>query len=92
MPVLLLPAEAVLHLSGRIGHHRDFAGALIYYQALCRGIDHQATLRQRGSRLVGILHGCLKTGTDYAETTAWLICSSPLDIEKHGMPAVVRAR
>jgi hypothetical protein len=36
-----------------------------------RGIGHQATLRQLGNRLVGILHGCLKTGTTYDECTAW---------------------
>ena len=36
-----------------------------------RGIGHQAALRQLGNRLVGILHGCLKTSTTYDETTAW---------------------
>jgi hypothetical protein len=28
-------------------------------------------LRQVANRLVGILHGCLKTGTSYDEHTAW---------------------
>ncbi|WP_262705100.1 MULTISPECIES: hypothetical protein [Streptomyces] len=28
-------------------------------------------LRQVGNRLVGILHGCLKTRTHYDEATAW---------------------
>jgi hypothetical protein len=28
-------------------------------------------LRQLGNRLVGILHGCLKTGTPYDEAKAW---------------------
>jgi hypothetical protein len=28
-------------------------------------------LRQLANRLVGILHGCLKTGVHYDETTAW---------------------
>jgi transposase len=47
-------------------------GARAYYNALrARGIGHQAALRQLGNRLVGILHGCLKTGTTYDETTAW---------------------
>jgi transposase len=47
-------------------------GAKTYYQALrARGIGHQAALRQLGNRLVGILHGCLKTGTLYDEHTAW---------------------
>ena len=35
-----------------------------------RGIGHQAALRQLSNRLVGILHGCLKTGTAYNEHTA----------------------
>ncbi|MDQ2813940.1 MAG: IS110 family transposase, partial [Actinomycetota bacterium] len=30
-----------------------------------------AALRQLANRLVGILHGCLKTGTSYDEATAW---------------------
>jgi hypothetical protein len=43
-----------------------------HYQALrSRGIGHQAALRQLSNRLVGILHGCLKTGTVYNEHTAW---------------------
>ncbi len=36
-----------------------------------RGASHNAALRQLANRLVGILHGCLKTGTPYNETTAW---------------------
>ncbi|MFC5950744.1 hypothetical protein ACFQH9_20960, partial [Pseudonocardia lutea] len=36
-----------------------------------RRIGHHAALRQLGNRLVGILHGCLKTRTHYDETTAW---------------------
>ena len=32
---------------------------------------HHAALRQLANRLVGILHGCLKTGTLYDENTAW---------------------
>jgi hypothetical protein len=36
-----------------------------------RGAGHNAALRQLANRLVGILHGCLKTGTLYDETTAW---------------------
>jgi transposase len=47
-------------------------GARAYYDALrARGIGHQAALRQLGNRLVGILHGCLKTNTAYNEATAW---------------------
>jgi transposase len=36
-----------------------------------RGIGHNDALRRLANRLVGILHGCLKTGTLYDETTAW---------------------
>jgi hypothetical protein len=36
-----------------------------------RGVSHNAALRQVANRLVGILHGCLKTGTPYDEQTAW---------------------
>jgi Transposase/Transposase IS116/IS110/IS902 family len=47
-------------------------GARAYYDELrARGKTHNAALRQLGNRLVGILHGCLKTGTCYDEQTAW---------------------
>jgi transposase len=47
-------------------------GARTYYDQLRgRGIGHHAALRQLANRLVGILHGCLKTGTTYDEATAW---------------------
>ena len=47
-------------------------GARAYYDRLrARGIGHHAALRQLANRLVGILHGCLKTGTTYNEETAW---------------------
>ena len=36
-----------------------------------RNLGHRAALRQLANRLVVILHGCLKTGTVYDETTAW---------------------
>jgi hypothetical protein len=35
------------------------------------GTEHNAALRQLANRLVGILHGCLKTRTCYDEATAW---------------------
>jgi Transposase/Transposase IS116/IS110/IS902 family len=48
------------------------AGARGYYDALrARGIENEPALRQLGNRLVGILHGCLKTRTCYDEATAW---------------------
>jgi hypothetical protein len=47
-------------------------GARAYYDTLrARGTGHNAALRQLGNRLVGILHGCLKTRTLYNEDTAW---------------------
>ena len=47
-------------------------GARAYYDILKgRGTGHHAALRQLANRLVGILHGCLKTGTLYDERTAW---------------------
>jgi transposase len=47
-------------------------GARAYYDELRgRGINHHAALRQLSNRLVGILHGCLKTRTPYNEHTAW---------------------
>ena len=51
---------------------RGSPGARAYYKQLRdRNIGHQAALRQLANRLVGILHGCLKTHTPYDETTAW---------------------
>jgi transposase len=51
---------------------RASAGARAYYDALrARGVGHHAALRQLANRLVGILHGCLKTHSCYDEATAW---------------------
>jgi len=51
---------------------RNSPGARAYYdRQRNRGADYNAALRQLANRLVGILHGCLKTGTPYDETTAW---------------------
>ncbi|MFD1719901.1 IS110 family transposase [Georgenia deserti] len=51
---------------------RTSPGARAYYDALrARNIGHHAAVRQLANRLVGILHGCLKTGTPYDEATAW---------------------
>ena len=47
-------------------------GARAYYDLIrARGAGHRAALRQLGNRLVGILHGCLKTGHLYDEEKAW---------------------
>jgi transposase len=47
-------------------------GARAFYdQQRARGHRHNDALRRLGNRLVGILHGCLKTRTLYDEATAW---------------------
>ncbi|MEV6867283.1 transposase, partial [Streptosporangium subroseum] len=47
-------------------------GARAYYdKQRAREVDYNAALRQVANRLVGVLHGCLKTGTLYDEATAW---------------------
>jgi transposase len=47
-------------------------GARAYYnKQRARDADYNTALRQVANRLVGILHGCLKTGTLYHEATAW---------------------
>jgi len=47
-------------------------GARAYYdKQRARGLGHNPALRQLSNRLVGILHGCLKTSTRYNEATAW---------------------
>jgi hypothetical protein len=47
-------------------------GARACYDAhRAAGAGHRAALRHLANRLVGILHGCLKTRTLYDEATAW---------------------
>ncbi len=47
-------------------------GARALYDAeRARGAGHNPALRKLANRLVGILHGCLKTRTPYNEATAW---------------------
>ena len=47
-------------------------GARAFYDELrARGLEHNDALRRLANRLVGILHGCLKTRTLYDEATAW---------------------
>ena len=47
-------------------------GARAFYdQQRANGHEHNDALRRLANRLVGILHGCLKTGTLYDEATAW---------------------
>jgi len=49
-----------------------------YDRQRARDVGHHAALRQLANRLVGILHGCLKTGTHYDEATAWSHHAEPL--------------
>lgn len=47
-------------------------GARAHYDAhRTKGDTHHQALRALGNRLVGILHGCLRTQTTYREDTAW---------------------
>jgi transposase len=47
-------------------------GARAFYDELrARGLEHNDALRRLANRLVGVLHGCLKTRTLYDEATAW---------------------
>jgi transposase len=47
-------------------------GARAFYdEQRSKGCEHNDALRRLGNRLVGILHGCLKTRTPYDEATAW---------------------
>ena len=60
---LILQAQSALRVS---------PGARAYYdKQRDRGLSYNAALRQLANRLVGILHGCLKTRTNYDEATAW---------------------
>ena len=75
---VVLARYATNHRLGAALHLQAFAalgaspGARAYYDALrARNIGHHAALRQLANRLVGILHGCLKTATTYDEDTAW---------------------
>jgi len=47
-------------------------GARAFYdEQRAKGLEHNDALRRLANRLVGILHGCLKTRTLYDEATAW---------------------
>ena len=60
---LMIQAFAALRVS---------PGARAFYDDLRnRGTAHNDALRRLANRLVGILHGCLKTRTCYDEATAW---------------------
>ena len=60
-----------LHLQAQSALRASPSARAYYDQQRGRGLDHDAALRSLSNRLVGILHGCLKTGTLYDEATAW---------------------
>jgi transposase len=60
---LMIQAFAALRVS---------SGARAFYDTQrAKGNGHNDSLRRLASRLVGILHGCLKTRTCHDEATAW---------------------
>jgi transposase len=60
-----------LHMQASTAILHDTAVRAYYDELRARDLNHPAALRQIGNRLVGILHGCLKTGTHHDQTTAW---------------------
>jgi transposase len=60
---LMIQAFAALRVS---------PGARAFYDTQrAKGLEHNDALRRLAGRLVGILHGCLKTHTCYDEAIAW---------------------
>ncbi len=51
--------------------HASPGARACYDHQRARGAGHNTALRHLANRLVGILHGCLKTRTPYDERTAW---------------------
>ena len=60
-----------LHMQASCAILHDSEVRAYYDQLRGRDVGHNAALRQVGNRLVGILHGCLKTRTTYDQATAW---------------------
>ncbi|HWB36098.1 MAG TPA: IS110 family transposase [Rugosimonospora sp.] len=60
-----------LHMQASCALLHDPHVRAYYDQLRTRDIGHNAALRQVANRLVGILHGCLKTHTPYDQATAW---------------------
>jgi len=60
-----------LHMRAGAAILHDTSVRTYYDELRTREIGHNAALRQVGNRLVGVLHGCLKTHTHYNQTTAW---------------------
>ncbi|MFI1290633.1 IS110 family transposase [Streptomyces sp. NPDC020792] len=60
-----LQTQAFSTLNASRGAHR------YYDKQRARDVGYNPALRQLGNRLVGILHGCLKSRTLYDEASAW---------------------
>ena len=60
-----------LHMQASCALLHDDQARAYYDQIRAREVSHNAALRQLGNRLVGILHGCLKSHTTYDQATAW---------------------
>ncbi|MFI7609595.1 IS110 family transposase [Micromonospora sp. NPDC049366] len=67
-----------LHTQASAAILHDPAVRAYYDQLRARDIGHNPALRQVGNRLVGILHGCLKTTTVYDQATAWSHRTQPV--------------
>ena len=67
-----------LHTQAGAAILHDPAVRAYYDELRAREIGHNAALRQVGNRLVGILHGCLKTATLYDQATAWSHRTQPV--------------
>ncbi|WP_431521639.1 hypothetical protein [Actinomadura madurae] len=64
------PVDA-LHMQASAAILHDPAVRGYYNELRAHDTGHNAALRQVGNRLVGILHGCLKTRTTYDQATTW---------------------
>lgn len=67
-----------LHTQAGAAILHDPAVRAYYDELRARDIGYNAALRQVGNRLVGILHGCLKTATHYDQATAWSHRTQPV--------------
>ena len=67
-----------LHMQAGMAILHDTHVRAYYDELRTRQVGHNAALRQIGNRLVGILHGCLKTHATYDQTTAWAHRTRPL--------------
>ena len=60
-----------LHQQAGAAIIHDSEANAYYRQLRAREITHNSALRQLANRLVGILHGCIKSGTPYDSDIAW---------------------